>query len=102
VARGRVAETGFVNPTWLPGRYVLVKNASGKAITNIRITWHEEELDEFVFTWEGCGSVQFFRVPLNFTLTDENVRTFLAQHYTRIVYVNGTEQYLCFYDELAG
>eukprot|EP00029_Vermamoeba_vermiformis_P001602 TRINITY_DN11796_c0_g1_i1.p1 TRINITY_DN11796_c0_g1~~TRINITY_DN11796_c0_g1_i1.p1 ORF type:complete len:245 (+),score=10.26 TRINITY_DN11796_c0_g1_i1:188-922(+) len=73
VARGRVAETGFVNPTWLPGR----------------ITWSDEELDEFVFTWEGCGSVQFFRVPLNFTLTEDNVRTFLAQNYTRIVYVNG-------------
>jgi hypothetical protein len=70
LARGRVAEVGFVNPLWIPGR----------------LEWNGEDADEFAFRWHGCGSVEYIRVNKDFALTRENVRTFLAQNYTRFIH----------------
>jgi hypothetical protein len=73
-ARGRVAESGFKNPLWIPGW----------------IDWDGEDPDEFAFHFEGCGNIQFLRVSPNFELSEQTLRSFVAQNYTRVAYAHGT------------
>eukprot|EP01121_Diplochlamys_sp_Union-15-3_P007218 TRINITY_DN1815_c0_g1_i1.p1 TRINITY_DN1815_c0_g1~~TRINITY_DN1815_c0_g1_i1.p1 ORF type:complete len:220 (+),score=29.09 TRINITY_DN1815_c0_g1_i1:56-715(+) len=73
VASGQIANHGYVSPSWVPGK----------------LEWNTNELDEFEFYWQGCGSVRFFRVPNSFVMNDDSIRTFFAQNYSRFVQIGG-------------
>jgi hypothetical protein len=96
-ARGRVAETGFVNPLWIPGLYVHFAYTSvslsafpSSHFNNNSLEWDTEDPEEVKFHWAGCGGVSYLRVPNSFQLdTPEAVQNFIALNYTRIFYAHG-------------
>jgi len=77
IARGRIANIGFVNPRW----------------TNGRALFPNDSIDDFAFEWEGCGYVRFIRVLEDFIPTTDNMNNLMRQNWNRL-HTEGAEYYL--------